>query len=55
MMLLRTNGGTFTGVIFNAAQVVAVTDATSSGLAGLTRSGVIAYAAANNWQCWTVQ
>jgi branched-subunit amino acid aminotransferase/4-amino-4-deoxychorismate lyase len=55
MMLLQTGGGTFTGVIFNAAGVVTVTDATSAGLAGLTRAGVIAYAATNGWKCWTVQ
>ena len=49
MMSFRTGGGTFTGVIFNANQVVATTDATSAPLAGLTRYGCIAYAATNGW------
>jgi hypothetical protein len=55
MMLLQTGGGTFTGVIFNATGVVATTDGTSAPLAGLTRYGVINYAATNGWKCWTVQ
>lgn len=49
MMAFRTGGGTFTGVLFNAQGYVVTTDATSAPLAGLSRSGCIAYAAANGW------